>query len=46
MWRVQLNAQNLFGEHGLRQISINPDQSSVWGIAQPRTWELSNSFDF
>ncbi len=46
MWKIQLNAQNLFGEHGLRQISINPDQSKVWGVAQPRTWELSNSFDF
>ncbi len=46
LWKVQLNAQNLFGEHGLRQISINPDQSRVWGVAPPRTWELSNSFDF
>ena len=46
MWKIQLNAQNLFGEHGLRQISVNPDQSKVWGVAPPRTWELSNSFEF
>ena len=45
-WKVQLNAQNLFGEHGLRVISLNADKSPVWGISPPRTWELSNSFEF
>ena len=45
-WKAQLNAQNLFGEQGLRVISLNADKSPVWGISPPRTWELSNSFDF
>ncbi len=45
-WRVQLNAQNCFGEHGLRVIRANPDGSPIWGVAPPRTYELSNSFEF
>ncbi|PAW64922.1 MAG: hypothetical protein B9S34_11770 [Opitutia bacterium Tous-C1TDCM] len=45
-WKAQLNVQNLFGESGLRVISLNNDKSPVWGIAPPRTWELSNTFDF
>lgn len=45
-WKVQLNAQNLFSEHGLRIIRVNPDNSPVWGIARPLTFTLSNTFDF
>ena len=46
-WRVQLNAQNIFNtEQGLRVIAANGDGSPVWGVAQPRTYELSNSFEF
>jgi outer membrane receptor protein involved in Fe transport len=45
-WRVQLHAQNLFSEHGLRVINLNPDRSEVWGIAPPRIFELTNTFDF
>lgn len=45
-WRVQLNAQNLFSEHGLRMVSAQPDGSPVYGIARPLTFQLSNTFDF
>lgn len=45
-WKAQLNVQNLFGDHGLRVITLNADKSPVWGISPPRAWELSNSFDF
>ena len=45
-WRVQFNAQNLFGEHGLRVFAANPDGSPIWAMAPARTYELSNSFEF
>lgn len=46
-WKVQLNAQNILNsEQGLRVIAANADGSPVWGIAPPKTFELSNSFDF
>ena len=46
-WRVQLNAQNIFNsEKGLRVIAANGDGSPIYGIAQPNTFELSNSFEF
>lgn len=45
-WRVQLNAQNLFGEQGLRVFAANPDGSPIWAVSPPRTFELSNSFEF
>lgn len=45
-WRVQLNAQNLFGETGLRVFAANPDGSPIWAMAPARTFELSNSFEF
>ena len=45
-WRVQLNAQNLFSETGLRVVGANSNGSSVYGVAPARTYELSNSFDF
>ena len=45
-WKVQLNAQNLIGDHGLRVIAANPDGSSIWGLAPARTYELSHSFEF
>ncbi len=45
-WKIQLNAQNLLGEQGLRQIAANPNGSAVWGVAPSRFYQLSNSFDF
>lgn len=45
-WRVQLNAQNLFSEQGLRQIRVNPDNSPIWGVAPPLTIQLTNTFEF
>ena len=45
-WRVQLNAQNIFSETGLRVIGANSDGSSVFGIAPNRSYELSNTFEF
>jgi hypothetical protein len=45
-WRVQLNAQNYFGDHGLRTIAANPDGSSIWGLAPARVYELTNTFEF
>jgi len=46
MMRIQLNAQNLFSETGLRVIGANSDGTSVWGIAPPRVFELTTSFEF
>ncbi|MDP3069510.1 MAG: TonB-dependent receptor plug domain-containing protein [Opitutaceae bacterium] len=45
-WRVQLNAQNLFSETGLRPIGANPDGSAIWARNPDRVYELSNSFEF
>ena len=45
-WRVQLNAQNIFSETGLRVIGANSDGSSVFGLAPNRSYELSNTFEF
>jgi hypothetical protein len=46
-WRVQLNAQHIFNrEQGMRVIAANADGSPVGGIAPPKTFELSNSFEF
>lgn len=45
-WRVQLNAQELFSKTGLRVFAANGDGSPVYSIAPPRTFQLTNSFDF
>jgi len=45
-WKVQLNAQDLFSEQGLRRVAVNGDGSPVWAVSPPRAYELSNSFDF
>jgi hypothetical protein len=45
-WRVQLNAQNIFSETGLRAIAANADSSPVWAMNPPRVYELTNSFQF
>ncbi|MBL9185895.1 MAG: hypothetical protein JNK23_00310 [Opitutaceae bacterium] len=45
-WRVQLNAQNLFGERGLRVFAANPDGSPIWAMSPARAYELSNTFEF
>lgn len=44
--RVQLNAQNLFGELGLRAFAANPDGARIWALAPARSYELSHSFEF
>lgn len=46
-WRVQLNIDNLFRQgDDLRVIRINPDDSPVFGINNPITFKLSNTFKF
>lgn len=45
-WKIQLNAQDLFSEQGLRRVAVNGDGSPVWALNPPRAYELSNSFDF
>ncbi len=45
-WKIQLNADNIFSETGLRPIGNNSDGSSVWGIFPHRTYSLSNTFEF
>lgn len=46
-WRIQLNVNNLFREGGdLRIIKVNPDGSPVYGINNPVTYQLSNTFTF
>ncbi len=45
-WRIQLNVKNLWNEGDLRVIALNPDRSPVYGISNPTTYQLSNSFRF
>jgi len=45
-WKIQLNAQDLFSEQGLRRVAVNGDGSPIWALNPPRAYELSNSFDF
>jgi hypothetical protein len=45
-WKIQLNAQDLFSEQGLRRVGVNGDGSPVWALNPPRAYELTNSFDF
>lgn len=55
-WKIQLNVQNLFKEgDDLRVIGLNPDfgmypddpeRGKIYGINNPTTYQLSNSFDF
>lgn len=45
-WKVQLNAQELFSQTGLRRIGANGDGSPVWAMSPSRTYELTNSVDF
>ncbi len=45
-WRVQLNAQNLFSDTGLRVFAANPDGTPVWAVNPEHVYELSNSFSF
>ncbi|MDA1069386.1 MAG: hypothetical protein O3C43_23165 [Verrucomicrobia bacterium] len=45
-WRIQLNVKNLWNEGDLRVIALNPDRSPVYGISNPTTYQLSNSFKF
>jgi hypothetical protein len=46
-WTIQLNVQNLLREGGkLRTIRINPDDSRIYGLNNPVTYQLSNTFSF
>ena len=45
-WKIQLNAQDLFSEQGLRPVAVNGDGTPVWALNPPRVFELSNSFEF
>jgi outer membrane receptor protein involved in Fe transport len=46
-WTIQLNVQNLFRQGGdLRVIRINPDDSPIYGLNVPVTYQLSNTFSF
>ncbi len=45
-WRLQFNAQNLFGETGLRLFAANPDGSPIWAVNPARSYEISNTFSF
>jgi hypothetical protein len=45
-WKIQLNAQDLFSEQGLRRVAVNGDGSPVWAMSPSRAYELTNSFDF
>ena len=46
-WRVQLNANNIFNsERDLRVIAANADGSPVYAVAQPRSFVLTNNFEF
>jgi hypothetical protein len=45
-WKIQLNADNIFSETGLRKIANNADGSAIWGVAPPRSYSLTNTFEF
>lgn len=45
-WRIQVNAQRLFSEQGLRITRANPDGSPVYGLARPTTWQLTNTISW
>jgi hypothetical protein len=45
-WRIQLNVQNLTSDGDIRVIRLNPDESAVYGVSQPVTYVLSNTFKF
>ncbi|MDQ8200149.1 TonB-dependent receptor plug domain-containing protein [Pelagicoccus enzymogenes] len=46
-WRIQLNVNNLFRQgDDLRVIRLNPDGSAVFGINDPITYQLTNTFKF
>lgn len=43
-WRLQLNVNNLFKQGGdLRTIRVRPDQSPIYGINVPTTFQLTSS---
>lgn len=45
-WKIQLNAQDLFSAQGLRQNAVNGDGSPIWALNPPRSYELTNTFEF
>ncbi|MEY2879063.1 MAG: hypothetical protein RLZZ15_1443 [Verrucomicrobiota bacterium] len=46
-WTAQLNVQNLFRQGGdLRVIRVNPDESRIYGLNVPTTYQLTNTFSF
>jgi outer membrane receptor protein involved in Fe transport len=46
-WTVQLNVQNILRQGGdLRVIRVNPDDSKIYGINEPTTYQLTNTLSF
>ena len=50
-WRIQLNARNLLDNQKLRAITAQDDGTGRavvvrWSLPEPRTFLLSNSFEF
>ena len=46
-WRIQLNVRNAFTGDELIPITVQPDGSpAAYRIAPPRTWEITNTFEF
>ena len=46
-WRVQLNLRNAFADNKLKVVTVEPDGSpAAYRIPEPRTWMLTNSFEF
>ena len=46
-FKVQINLRNAFEGGGLQPIRANPDGAfSTYRIVEPRTWSLTNTFDF
>ena len=46
-WRIQLNVRNVFGGNELIPVTVQPDGSpAAYKIAEPRTWTVTNTFQF
>jgi hypothetical protein len=46
-WRIQVNVRNLFGGDDLIPVTVQPDGSAAaFRIAEPRTWTITNTFEF
>jgi hypothetical protein len=46
-WRIQFNVRNVFATHKLQVVTVEPDGSPAGlRIPEPRTWALTNTFEF